>query len=204
MLRTRDRALYPALRGPFASAGLHLSVAGDASASDTAPAAVLHVVGSAPDWRVLHDLVARNVTVVVLLRRPSVELYRRAFNEGAAAVAPAEAGPGFLAHVTRSALGGHAVVPVATLRQLHTADSARGLGDEDYALLLRLAGGANVAAIAAAEGCSERTLYRRLRRLYSTLQVRGRSEAVHVARSVGLLAQPRHVRTERLAVPAEV
>lgn len=61
------------------------------------------------------------------------------------------------------------------------------LDESDVSCLRALAGGTTVAQMARCFGYSEREMYRRLRRLYSTMSVPGRTEALLVAVRSGLI-----------------
>jgi DNA-binding NarL/FixJ family response regulator len=61
------------------------------------------------------------------------------------------------------------------------------LDESDVSCLRALADGKKVAQVARGLGYSEREMYRRLRRLYSTMGVRGRTEALMVAVRSGLI-----------------
>ena len=153
--------------------------------------ALVITVGSAGDWRSAARAAAAGARVICLLSRPAPLLYVRAYRSGAAGARARGGAVDDIADFVTQALEGDIVVPLAALQLLaggagpgHDAD---GLGATDRAVLQDLVNGATTAQMAASRGVSERTLYRRLGRLYERLQVRGRHEAVQLAVVLGLV-----------------
>ena len=187
----RDERLLPALVPVLERAGWEPRVVDDlaAWASERSSAVVLLSLSGEDDWRHLELLTQRNGAVVMaLLPHPRPSLYRRAFMAGASAVASAGDSPAHIARVLHAAMFDYALVPVATLREPRTARAV--LSERDKVLLRGLADGLTTEQLADRVGCSERTVYRRLRRVCNSLQVRSRSEAVSVALRLGLLTGP--------------
>ena len=187
----RDGELLLALTPVLERAGWQPRVVddlGEWSSAHSSPVSLLSVAGE-EDWLRLRRLTEHEGAVVLaLLPQAKPSLYRRAFLAGASAVASAGDSPAHIARVLHAAMFEYALVPVATLREPRAARAA--LSDSDKVLLLGLADGLTTEQIASRVGCSERTVYRRLRRVCNNLQVRSRSEAVSVALRLGLLTTP--------------
>ena len=143
------------------------------------------------DWRQLEQLTRSGSTIVALLLRSAPAAYRRAVLSGASGVAAVTDPPAHVARVIQAATANYALLPVAALRDEGEAGAPR-LSDANKALLQGLAEGMSTEQLAQREGCSERTIYRRMRRLCKTLQVRNRDDAVAVARRLGLLNEVSH------------
>lgn len=185
----RDEDLLPAYGDVFRRFGLELRPVADLlewTAQRPAPLIVLKV-NETDDWRRLEQLARTSgSTVVALLARSAPSFYRRALLTGASGVAAATDAPAHVARVLQAALANYALLPVAAVRE--AGASARPvLSPANQALLGGLADGLTTEQLAERDGCSERTVYRRIRRLCASLQVRGRDEAVAVARRMGLL-----------------
>ena len=151
------------------------------------PTLMLVAVRSTRDWEVLDRLVRAEQQVVVFLPNPDPEHIRRAWTSGAMGVLTDDTPPAQIVDALRAARKGHALVSVALLRRV-LAPSWTSLPASDRRLLEQLSTPLTVAEIAESEDCSERTLYRRIQRLYARLQVSGRREAVELWLRTG--AQP--------------
>lgn len=182
----RDQSLARALRPAVARAGWELRIGGDPATNEHAVSALLVTLASEDDWHRL-ELLADHTTVVALLALPTPAAYRRAFSAGASGVAALTDTPAHIVRVLQATLFDYALVPLPALRE-ERAVRRPVVADAERALLRGLAEGLSTQELAARTGCSERTVYRRLRRLRATLQVRGREEAVVVARRLGLLS----------------
>lgn len=189
-LNERDRALADSLAPAFAHAGLNLVIVDDVADWDADHRGGAMVVTALDErgWARLADAVATTSIVMGLVRAPEPLLYRRALLAGARAVAPVDATPDYVARSVRSALSGHALIPLVALQELCRSEVATTLSSDELSLLRHLVEGLGTDEVAALHCCSERTIYRRLKRLYNTLQVNGRSEAVVVARRLNILA----------------
>ena len=191
----RDERLLPALIPVLERAGWEPRVVDDLRIWATGQSAAVSLLSLADDgdWRRLEMLTEQEGAVVLaLLAQPRPSLYRRAFMAGAAAVAAAGDSPAHIARVLHAAMFDYALVPVAALREPRAARAV--LSERDKVLLRGLADGLTTEQLADRVGCSERTVYRRLRRVCNNLQVRSRSEAVSVALRLGLLTQPLYAR----------
>ena len=187
----RDERLLPGLTPVLQRAGWEPRVVDDLrlwANGQPSPVSLL-TLATEEHWRQLERLAKRSGAVVLALlpqARPS--LYRRAFLLGASAVASAGDSPAHIVRVLHAALFDYALIPVAALREQPTTRPV--LSDRDKALLKGLADGLTTEQIADRVGCSERTVYRQLRRVCNHLQVRSRREAVAVAARLGLLTAP--------------
>jgi DNA-binding NarL/FixJ family response regulator len=90
-----------------------------------------------------------------------------------------------------AAMSQHTVLPTLLARRMVRDTSIvlrpGGVGDDEVSWLRALASGETVAALGRRLGYSEREMYRRLRRLYSRMGARGRTEALLRAAKWGLL-----------------
>lgn len=186
----RDESLLRAYGNVFLRFGLELRGVGDLATWATAQHAPVVVVkvSEADDWGRLEQLARGGATVVALLLRTAPAFYRRALAAGASGVAGVTDSPAHVARVLHAAIADYALLPVAALRETDESLAPR-LTETHKALLQGLADGLTAEQLAQREGCSERTIYRRMRRLCATLQVRNREDALVVARRLGLLNQ---------------
>ena len=191
----RDQHLIPAYREAFSRFGLELRVVADLEewmGAQSAPLLVLRVAET-EDWGRLEQLArARGATVVALLSRNVPSFYRRALLTGASGIAAATDAPVHVARVLQAALADYALVPLTALRETNGNASKPVLSASNTALLRGLAQGKTADQLAAEQGCSERTIYRRIRRVCTSLQVRSRDEAVAMAQRLGLLTPTPH------------
>lgn len=187
----RDERLLPALLPALERTGWEPRIVDDLRVwtnGHSSPVSLLSLAED-DDWRRLERLTEHGGGIVVaLLPLPRPALYRRAFVAGASAVASVGDSAAHIARVLHAAMFEYALVPVATLREPRTTPAV--LSDRDKVLLRGLADGLTTGQLADRVGCSERTIYRRLRRVCNNLQVRSRTEAVSMALRLGLLASP--------------
>ena len=187
----RDERLLPALIPVLQRTGWEPRVVDDLKvwSNGQSSAVSLFSLSEDEDWRRLELLTEHDGAVVLaLLPYPKPSMYRRAFLAGASAVACVGDSPAHIARVLHAALFEYALVPVATLREPRAARAV--ISERDRALLRGLADGLTTEQLADRVGCSERTVYRQLRRVCNDLHVRSRSEAVSVAARLGLLSAP--------------
>lgn len=188
-VQRRDERLLPALLPVLERSGWEPRVVDDLKVWTNGHAAAVSLLRltAEEDWRQLELLTQHNGAVVLaLLPNPRPSLYRRAFLAGASAVAAAGDSPAHIARVLHAAMFEYALVPLAALREPRAPRAV--LSERDKVLLRGLADGLTTEQLADRVGCSERTVYRRLRRVCNNLQVRSRSEAVSVAIRLGLLS----------------
>ena len=187
-IRPRDHKACPLLAEVSPRVGLDLRVVDDLQRWVARhPAGLVVVAVTQPsDWITLQGLTDTGAAAMALLHNPHGVSYRRALRARAVAVAPLDAPRSQLAEIVRNALRGNALIPRAVLSDMSAADAACSLTEADVELLTQLARGHDTKSLAAAHRCSERTMYRRLQRVYSLLQVRGRAEATQLATSIGL------------------
>lgn len=184
----RDEHILPGLIPALETAGWEPRIVDDLkiSPADQPATVILLNLANEDDWRQLELLADQGgAAVLALLPHPRPSLYRRAFMAGASAVASAGDSPAHVARVLHAAMFDYALVPVAALREPRPTPAV--LSERDKVLLRGLADGLTTEQLADRVGCSERTVYRRLRRVCNNLQVRSRSEAVSVALRLGLL-----------------
>ena len=191
----RDQHLLPAYREVFSRFGLELRVVADLrewTAEQPAPLMVVRVAET-DDWSRLEQLArARDATVIALLSRNVPSFYRRALLTGASGIAAATDAPIHVARVLQAALSDYALVPLTALRETNGSSPKPVLSASNTALLRGLADGMTADELAVKHGCSERTIYRRIRRVCASLQVRSRDEAVAMAQRLGLLTPTPH------------
>ena len=191
----RDEHLLPAYREVFSRFGMELRVVSDLAAWTAGQPAPLMLVRVADteDWSRLEQLArARGAHVVALLSRNVPSFYRRALLTGASGIAAATDAPVHVARVLQAAISDYALVPLTALREANGSTQKPVLSASNTALLRGLAEGMTADQLAEQQGCSERTIYRRIRRLCASLQVRSRDEAVSVAQRLGLLTPTPH------------
>lgn len=131
------------------------------------------------------------VPLVGLVTADCPEEYRQALQAGVCAAACVDAPVEALVELVDAACRGWAMLPPAVLRMLaragYIAPEAPELTPPEVALLRALASGTPVEAVARAHGCSERVMYRQLRRLRSRLGATCREDALVRAARWGLL-----------------
>lgn len=150
------------------------------------PRVVIVIICDNHDWRLLARL--RNALPhgrhVAALVQPAAEFYIRALELGCAGAVALNEDASFIADTIRAAAAGNVILPAAVVATLISAPARTGrlIDDDDRLWLTLVAQGQGADDIAQIVGCSERTAYRRLRRLYDRLQVAGRRDATEMAR----------------------
>ena len=154
---------------------------------------VIHTLLAADDWTRLTRLATLPGTVVVaLLPELTEELVVRGLSSGAVAVVQRDISPGELRDLVLNLLAGRTVVSIGALRRTPITTSPPAFPGYDGApsevdWLRMLANGSTVKQVADRAGYSERMMFRLLRDLYGRLGVRGRVEAILLARKRGWL-----------------
>lgn len=155
----------------------------------TAGGVLLLTMHDEETWANLSECGRRtDVATVALLPSFDVATAAGALRAGAAHVVPRDTDARGLTVVLDEVVAGTVRIPVPILRATIAArpDSRRAAPSPDELEWLRaLAGGATVASLAEGSGYSERALYRRFKLLYDRLGVRGRTEAMILARDEG-------------------
>lgn len=105
---------------------------------------------------------------------------------------PRSAPPAAVREAFEAAVQGRCILPIEVLRALTSSETGGGTDadvpsarDRDW--LRQLAEGITVGQLAARVGYSERMMFRLLRDVYDRLQVKGRTEALLLARDRGWL-----------------
>lgn len=134
-----------------------------------------------------------DIPVVAVVADPSVGQVARLIRAGAAAVIDENQSSLAFSAVVGEALDGRASLPSRFVRAMaetvpDTDDLDRWLTPEESGWLRTMADGKTVAELASEYGYSERALFRLLRRLYTRIGVRNRTEALIWASRSGLLA----------------
>jgi DNA-binding NarL/FixJ family response regulator len=149
---------------------------------------------SPDDWTLLVDLRRARADLLVIgaVEDATTSAYVRALTAGAVGVLPRSAPPGDVRDAFAAATSGRSVLPIDVVRALtDPARDSRPDGDipspREIDWLHQLAGGLTVGQLAARVGYSERMMFRLLRELYDRLQVKGRTEALMLARQRGWL-----------------
>jgi DNA-binding NarL/FixJ family response regulator len=115
----------------------------------------------------------------------------RALTAGAVAVVPRHALPATVREVFEAALHSRCILPVDVLRALAAASPSTTLqpdivpSPQELEWLRQMADGRTVARLAASVGYSDRMMFRLLRNLYDRLNVKGRTDALVLARTMG-------------------
>lgn len=147
---------------------------------------LLVIIGEASDWRLLEGLASRapHARRVAVLEQGRDEFYLRALQHGSDGVVAASDGGFVIRQAASLAADGQVVIPARVVHGLvRSSKEFRSLlTPDDWSLLAMLSSGMDAGDIGAATGCSERTVYRRLRRLYELMQVSSRQEALRLAR----------------------
>jgi DNA-binding NarL/FixJ family response regulator len=162
---------------------------------DDCPRLVLLTLDSAADWERLDRLCGTydDVLVVALLTDDTVTTHVRALVSGAAAAVSRDAQPSAVCALVEAVIGGRTVLPIDVLRSLTSATSdptepgVRTPTPQQMEWLRHLSAGMTVAELAERAGFSERMMFRLLRQLYERMQVKGRTEALLLARERGWL-----------------
>lgn len=145
-------------------------------------------------WRELTAASARAdwTAVIVLMPEGDATAGARAVRSGARCVLPRAVTAGVLRLAVDAVAEGLVVLPVDVLHDVttgaaHGGPSAPRLTGEQLGWLRILARGGTVTEMAAGAGYSERTMHRLLQRAYQELGVRGRTQALIRAQSLGLI-----------------
>jgi DNA-binding NarL/FixJ family response regulator len=155
---------------------------------------VLLTLQSADDWAQLAEVQRRhnNVLIIAIVIDTSASTYVRALSSGAVGVLPRDASTASVKEAFEAAMSGKSILPVEVLRAL-TASETQAPSNEstpasrEINWLHQLADGVTVGQLAARVGYSERMMFRLLRDLYNRLQVKGRTDALMLARERGWL-----------------
>ena len=144
------------------------------------------------DWILLEELKHRDphAAVVAFLDDMSMPSHVRALTAGAIAALPRDASPSSIREAFTAVLNGHAVIPIAVLRELlqrPAETDARRLSQRERDWLHDLANGMTINHLAAKAGYSERMMFRMLRDLYTRLGAKTKVEALMRARENGWL-----------------
>jgi DNA-binding NarL/FixJ family response regulator len=154
---------------------------------------ILLTVASHDDWALLTQLhQARDeIPIVAALDDRSTSASVRALTAGAVGVVPRDASPSVIREALNAVVCGRSVVPIEVLRALTARNSDVGPAEtpssREIEWLIQLAGGLTVGQLATRVGYSERVMFRLLRDLYDRLQVKGRTQALMLARDRGWL-----------------
>jgi DNA-binding NarL/FixJ family response regulator len=155
---------------------------------------VLLTLRAPGDWTMLTDLcrARHDLLVIGAIEDTSTSAYVRALTAGAVGVVPRHASPAVLQEAVKAATDGRSLVPIEVLRALMAPGGTNppttdGPSAAEIEWLHQLADGLTVAQLAAQVGYSERMMFRLLRELYDRLQVRGRTDALMMARERGWL-----------------
>lgn len=184
-------SLRRGLEAAFSSAGWQVAGApGNEVQGDLVVVAALDELGSADalePWRAQHP----ELVLIAALSAPDRDSVAAAVAAAAAGVVPRDAEPDDVVRAAELALRGLATLPVQALRTLSRPGDGRKLAEslsaEDVRILRLLAEGATVAIVCRELAVAERTVYRRLERLYETLGVTSRVQALATAFRAGLL-----------------
>lgn len=128
--------------------------------------------------------------VFAVLDRRGVRSEVLALQAGATGIGARDDPPSRLALGAVLAANGVATVPYPLMRRLlgeRRATRVAGLTADELRLLRYFASGATAAEIAHASGWSERTIYRKQRRILQKLRAECRSEAIAIAAADGLV-----------------
>lgn len=127
--------------------------------------------------------------VLALVVDDTLETLISVMRDGAAAVLPAETRSVGIISAVRSVLAGHVLMPAKLAQHLLSGEAFSHAEVAADSLWLReLAAGQTISALARSHGCSERTLYRSLKKLYARLEVDNRSQAILVGSQRGLVS----------------
>lgn len=131
------------------------------------------------------------VAILYLVADVKPTLFRTAISWGNCVVGPLTLPPSDIVDNAVALASGNAMIPLKTLRELTVGTAAPNppppLGAHDLAILRRIAEGAPVTSLAAAEWVSRRQMHRRLRKLYERLGATNRSQAIITATQLGLV-----------------
>jgi DNA-binding NarL/FixJ family response regulator len=155
---------------------------------------VLLTLQSADDWAQLLEVhrLRDDVAIIAIVVDTSASTYVRALSSGAVGVVPRDAPLAAVTEAFEAAMSGKSILPIEVLRAL-IATGAQATHNENIPAgreidwLHQLANGLTVGQLAARVGYSERMMFRLLRDLYDRLHVKGRTEALMLARERGWL-----------------
>lgn len=155
-------------------------------------AAVLVTVNGSDSLDLVVELTADDTTVVLtLVDELNAETVRASLRAGAKSAIPLGGRAEDVRLALDAAMAGKSVIPDGLARTMAYRDSSGSgdsqLGEQEVSWLRDMASGITVAAIGERYGYSEREMFRRLRRLYSRMGVRSRTEALLTAERWGLL-----------------
>jgi len=148
------------------------------------------------DWSLVTALRRRrtDLVIVAVLEQTTVPLYVQALMAGATAVVPRDASAETMRRVFEDAVNGMSLLPVEVVRALASSDQPNvandcrvALSEREIEWLRELASGATVAELAGRVGYSERAMYRLLKNLYAQMGVQSRTQALMLAKELGLL-----------------
>jgi DNA-binding NarL/FixJ family response regulator len=119
-------------------------------------------------------------------------MYVRALTSGAVSVLPRAASPDAVREAFEAVVDGKSILPTEVLAVLtglrvEARQTTETPSTQDIAWLHHLADGFTVGQLAARVGYSERMMFRLLRDLYDRLRVKGRTEALMLAKDRGWL-----------------
>jgi len=153
---------------------------------------VLLTLLSAADWALLAELHATREDLLVVAAIPDAgtSTYVRALTAGAVGVVPRDAHPTVVRESVRATIQGNVILPIDVLRALAAPDKVAENLDispspQEIDWLQQLADGLTVNQLASRVGYSERMMFRLLRDLYNRLRVKGRTDALMLARDKG-------------------
>ena len=145
------------------------------------------------DAEILRRFAAANpeLTLVALLREPTVELYLLAMRSGASGAVSWMAQPETMVDVVEAACAGHWLLPFDVARHIsglvRVGGEAPGVSAAEGEWLRLLANGTTIAELALRLGLSEREMFRQLRDLYGRMGARSRTEALVKAAQWGVI-----------------
>lgn len=155
--------------------------------------AVLVTVNGSESIDLVVELTANDATVVLtLVDQVSPEMLWVCLRAGAKTAISIDDDADDVQLALDAALVGKCVIPDEVARTMADRGGSRGeddprLGEPELTWLRQIASGTTVAALGERVGYSEREMFRRLRRLYSKMGVRSRTEALLAAERWGLL-----------------
>jgi DNA-binding CsgD family transcriptional regulator len=181
-------ALRTALESRFSQLGVEIIGSGASVVSDDVLVWAVEPDGGAGALRGHGD----GRPVVALVERPSRATLQGLLAAGARAVLERGGPPDVVVATTVVVASNHLVLPFAEEDMPGpSAERAFDVAPEELRWMRRVAHGDQVARIADDEGCSEREMYRRFKRLYQKLGATGRTdallqlEAAHLLREAG-------------------
>ena len=165
----------------------------EAWAAQNGPRVLLVTTIVREDAEVLRRFAGVNpeLTVVALLREPTVELYLLAMRCGVSGAVAWVAQPETMVDVVEAACAGHWLLPLDVARHISglvmVGAEAPGLSESEREWLRLLGTGLTVSQLALRFGLSEREMFRQLRDLYGRMGARSRTEALVKAAQWGVI-----------------